>query len=179
MKLQFLSVAAVALMAAPMLNAQTTTSPTTNAPSARTGARPQMSQRRGGHNMMKDLNLTADQQSKVKAIRTKYAAQMKTARAASKPDMDAMKAARTRGDTAAMRSLRDKMRADMAPSMKLRQQQTAEMRAVLTPDQQKTFDAQQAKMKARMGARGQRGMRGQQRPNTKPSIPQQPGESHS
>lgn len=138
-----------------------------------------MGPRTGRPDMMKDLNLTADQQSKVKAIRAKYAEQMKAARAASKPDMDAMKAARTRGDTAAMRSMRDKMRADMVPSMKLRQQETAELRAILTPDQQKTFDAQQAKMKARMGARGQRGTRGQQRPNTKPSIPQNPGGSIS
>ena len=179
MKLQFLSVAAVALMAAPMLTAQTTTPATPTTSSARTGARSQIGPRRGQANMMKDLNLTADQQSKVKTIRTKYAAQMKTARAAAKPDMDAMKAARTRGDTAAMRSMRARMRADMAPSMKLRQQEMAETRAVLTPDQQTKFDAQQAKMKARMGARGQRGFRGKRPPNAQPSIPQQSGGSAS
>jgi|GEM_PF-712782 len=172
MKLQFLAVAAVTLMVAPMLHAQDTTAAS---PPTRSGARSQMGPRGHRPNMMKDLNLTADQQSKVKAIRTRYAAQMKTARAASKPDMDAMKAARTRADTAAMRSLRDKMRADMAPSMKLRQQEMAETRAVLTPDQQKKFDAQQARMKARMGSRGSRGVRGKQPLTTKPSMPQQSG----
>jgi len=175
MKMQFLSVAAVALMAAPMLNAQVTTTPTPPNTATRTGARSRMGPRRGGPGMMKSLNLSADQQARLKAIRTKYAAQMKSARAGSKPDFDAMKAARTRGDTAAMRSLRDKMRADMAPSMKLRQQQMAETRAVLTPDQQKKFDAQQDSMKARMGRRGMRGPRGMRPPATRPSVPQQPG----
>lgn len=97
---------------------------------------------------MKQLNLTADQQSRIKSIRSRYAMQFKAARASAKPDMDAMKAARARGDTAGVRAAREKMRADMAPSMKLRQQQMAEMRAVLTPDQQKQLDAQRAKMKA-------------------------------
>ena len=179
MKLQFLTVAAVALMAAPILNAQATTTPTPPNATTRTGARSQVGPRRGRPNMMKDLNLTTDQQAKVKAIRTKYAAQMKTARAASKPDMDAMKAARTRGDTTAMRTLREKMRSDMAPSMKLRQQQMSETRAVLTPDQQKKFDAQQDSMKARMGGRGMRGFQGRRPPTTKPSVPQQSGGSAS
>ncbi|MEO7042754.1 MAG: Spy/CpxP family protein refolding chaperone [Gemmatimonadaceae bacterium] len=178
MKLQYLSVAAAALMAAPILNAQATTAPTPPNAATRAGAASQMGPRRGRPNMMmKDLNLTADQQAKVNAIRTKYAAQMKSARASSKPDFDAMKAARTRNDTTAMRSLREKMRADMAPSMKLRQQQMAETRAVLTPDQQKKFDVQQDSMKARMGRRGMRGFRGMQPPNTKPSVPQQSGGS--
>ena len=179
MKLQFLSVAAVALMAAPTLYAQATTTATPPSATMRTGARSQMGPRQGRQNMMKDLNLTADQQAKVKAIRTKYAAEMKSARAGSKPDFEAMKAARTRGDTAAMRSLRDKMRADMAPSMKLRQQQMAETRAVLTADQQKKFDAQQDSLKARMGGRGMRGFRGTRPPNTKPSVPQQSSGSAS
>ncbi|MEO7217636.1 MAG: Spy/CpxP family protein refolding chaperone [Gemmatimonadaceae bacterium] len=159
MKLQFLTVAAVALMAAPMLHAQTTATPT-RAPKA---ARQHMgNQIRPRGDMMKELDLTADQQARMKAIHSKYASQMKAARASSKPDMDAMKAARTRGDTAAMRVAREKMRADMAPNMKLRQQEMAEVRGVLTPDQQKKFDARRSTMKAGKRGGGKHGWNGKQ-----------------
>jgi Spy/CpxP family protein refolding chaperone len=124
-----------------------------------------MAGQRGGHDrMMKDLDLTADQQARIKAIHAKYAAQLKSARDASRPNLDAMKKARASGDTAAMRAAREKMRADMranmAPVQKVRQQEMAEIRAVLTPDQQQKFDAQQAKMKARMDSMGVRGQKG-------------------
>ena len=169
MKLQFLTVAAVALMAAPMLHAQTTATPT-HAPKA---ARQHMgNQIRPRSDMMKQLDLTTDQQAQMKAIHSKYASQMKAARASSKPDMDAMKAARTRGDTAAMRVAREKTRADMAPSMKLRQQEMAEVRGVLTPDQQKKFDAQRSAMKGGNRGRGMHGLNGK-RP-VKPATTGQP-----
>ena len=171
MKIQFLTVAAAALMAAPMLHAQATATETTSPTS--TAARHQMRALRApGGEMMKQLGLTVDQKARVKAIHAKYASQFKAARAASKPDMAAMKAARTRGDTASMRVAREKMRADMAPSMKLRQQEMAETRAVLTPDQQKKFDAERATMKARTGARGNRTLTGK-RPR-KPATAGQP-----
>lgn len=171
MKMQFLAVAA-ALMAAPALHAQVTTTPTPADSPRHMGAH------RGHDGMMKDLNLTADQQARMKAIHTKYAAQMKAAHDASKPDLDAMKAARTRGDTAAMRTARAKMRSDMAPMMKLRQQEMAEARAVLTTEQQQKFDARHAQMKARMGNRGNHGWTGKRPPRpaqpVKPVVPAQP-----
>ena len=154
MKMQFLTVAAAALMAAPMLHAQATTpvAPTPSGARSARGARAA-----GGHNgMVKNLDLSADQKARMKAIHAKYAPEMKAARDASKPDMDALKAARASHDTAAMRVARTKMQADMAPSMKVRQQETAEMRAVLTPAQQQKFDAQRAQMKQRKGEKGKR-----------------------
>ena len=155
MKMQLLTVAAAALMAAPMLHAQATTAPAPTASQKAIG-------QRGGHaRMMKGLDLTADQQSRIKAIHEKYAAQMKSARDAARPDMDAMRAARTAHDTAAMRAAREKLKANMAPMQKVRQQEMAEVRSVLTADQQKKFDAQQAKMRSKMQSRmGQRGQRG-------------------
>ncbi len=157
MKMQFLTVAAAMLVAAPMMHAQaTTTPPATTAPTA--GAR-----YRGHGSMMKDLNLTADQQARIKAIHAKYAPQMKAARAAAKPDMDAMRAARTRGDTAAMRAAREKMRADMG-NQTVMKQEMAEVRGVLTPDQQKKFDADRANMRGRMG-------RGPNAAHAKPAQP--------
>ncbi len=148
MKMQFLAVAAAALMAAPMLHAQATPTPApANSPA-------HMGPRHGHGRMMKELGLTSEQQAKMKAIHAKYAPQMKSARAGSKADFDAMRAARTRGDTAAMLAARAKIKSDMAPSMQVRQQEMAEMRGVLTPAQQQKFDAQAAQMKANMGKRG-------------------------
>jgi Spy/CpxP family protein refolding chaperone len=150
MKMQFLTVAAVALMAAPMLHAQQTAAPATASAQARAG--------RGHGRMMADLGLSADQQARIKAIHTKYGSQMKAARGTSKPDLDAMKAARANHDTAAMRAARAKLRADMGPSMNVRKQEMTEMRSVLTPAQQQKFDAQRAQMKAKAkGAKGTRG----------------------
>lgn len=155
MKMQFLTVAAAALMAAPMLHAQATAAPApAHSPAhAATASRPH-----GGHGrMMKELGLTADQQARMKAIHAKYAPQMKSARDAAKPDFDAMKAARTHGDTVAMRAARAKLQSDMAPTQTVREQEMAEMRAVLTPAQQQKFDTHQAQMKANMGKHGHRG----------------------
>lgn len=149
MKMKLLTVAAAALMAAPMLHAQSTT---TTAPATRSHS--EMGPRHGRHGMMmKDLNLTADQKTKVKAIHEKYATQFKATRANSKPDVDAMKAARARGDSAGMRAARAKLQADRGPSMQVHQQEMSEVRGILTPAQQTRFDAAQAKWKANEGKR--------------------------
>ena len=158
MKMRILTVAAAALMAAPMLHAQATTPPAT-------ASQRHMGPRHGGNRMMNDLNLTSDQKVRIKAIHAKYAPQMKSSRASFKPDFDAMKAARSRGDSAGMRAARAKLQADMAPSRQVREQEMNEVRAVLTPAQQQKFDAARAKMKSD-SANGRRGWMGgrQQKP---------------
>ena len=149
MKLQFLAVAAAAtLMAVPALHAQATTPPQASVTGHNSPQRGMM------HRGMRDLNLTADQKAKMKAIRAKYAPQMKAAREKAKPDFDAMKAARASHDTAAMRAARAKLQADMAPTQNVMKQQMAEMRAILTPEQQQKFDSASARMKGHMGGRG-------------------------
>ncbi len=145
MKLQLLTVAAAALMAAPTLHAQATPAPAQARHS-------QMGPRHGHHGMMmKELNLTADQQAKVKAIHAKYKSQMKASATTFKPDRDAMKTARARGDSAGMRAARTKLQADMAPGRQVHEQELNEVRDVLTPAQQEKFDATRAKMKAQEG----------------------------
>ena len=141
--LAFLAAALVA--AAPMAHAQATTAP---APRAERGMRGP-----GHGDMYKSLNLTDAQKAQVKAIHQKYASQFKSARDAAKPDFDAMKAARQKGDTAAMRAAREKLRADMGPTQKVREQEMAEVRGILTPAQQQQFDAMKAKF-AKRGAKG-------------------------
>ena len=145
--LAFLAAALVAV--APMAHAQATTAP---APRAERGSMKGM--RGPGHgDMYKSLNLTDAQKAQVKAIHQKYASRFKSARDASKPDFDAMRAARQKGDTAAMRAAREKLRADMAPTQKVREQEMAEVRGILTPAQQQQFDAMKAKF-AKRGAKG-------------------------
>jgi Spy/CpxP family protein refolding chaperone len=174
MKMQILTVAAVAFMVAPMLHAQDSTTRAGTA-SAQTGVRVHTRARAGQRhtrNGMADLGLTADQQSRMKAIHTRYAAQLKATRKTSRPNFEAMKAARTSGDTAAQRVAREKMRSDMAPAMKLRQQEMTETRAVLTADQQKKLDARRAEMKARMAKRTGHDWAGKRR--AKPAQPPKP-----
>jgi len=73
------------------------------------------------HRLFKDVNLTSAEKTQLKAIHEKYAPQIKTAHQS--------------GDKATIRSLRT--------------QQLDEMRGVLTPDQQTTFDANRAALRAR------------------------------
>ena len=145
MKMQILTAAAVALLAAPTLHAQATPAPAQARHS-------QMGPRHGHHGMMmKELNLTADQKAKVKAIHERYKVQMKSSAASDKPDREAMKAARARGDSAGMRAARAKLQAEMAPRRQMHEQELNEVRGILTPAQQQKFDAARAKMKGEHG----------------------------
>src|ERR1700736_2446506 len=88
----------------------------------------------------RDLNLTDAQKAQIKAIRQKYQPQNDALRAQAKPFMDAARAARQKGDSAAVRSNMEKAHQVMqAASFKT--QERAEIRAILTPDQQAKFDA--------------------------------------
>jgi periplasmic protein CpxP/Spy len=88
----------------------------------------------------RDLNLTDAQKEQIKAIRQKYQPQNEALRAQAKPYMDAARAARQKGDSAAFRTNMEKAHQVMqAASFKT--QERAEIRAILTPDQQAKFDA--------------------------------------
>ena len=119
--------------------AQSTTTPPTRAP--RSG---QMQGRRGGGGEFgRDLNLTDAQKAQIKAIRQKYQPQNEALRAQAKPFLDAARAARQKGDTAAFRSNIEKGHQVMQGGQSFRAQETAEIRAILTPEQQAKFDARQ------------------------------------
>jgi Spy/CpxP family protein refolding chaperone len=74
----------------------------------------------GFRRLMKGVNLTSDQKGQMKAIVAKYKPQFKEARQAN----------------------------DKATMKQLRQQMMTDARGVLTPDQQATFDANRAALKA-------------------------------
>jgi Spy/CpxP family protein refolding chaperone len=84
-------------------------------------AQAQVHPRHHHHRLFRGITATTEQRSQFKAIRAKYAPQYKAARA--------------NHDRATLRTLR--------------QQQLDEVRGVLTPEQQTTFDANRAALRAR------------------------------
>ena len=124
--------------------------------------------RRGrGRDFFADLNLTDAQKAQIKAIRQKYQPQNEAARAQAKPFIDAARAARQKGDTAAFRSNMEKAR---QVGQSVRTQETAEIRNVLTAEQRTKFDARQKEMADR-GNGGHKGWgkKGRGAPSTKSS----------
>lgn len=140
--------------------AQSTTTPPT---------RTQRSEMRrgGGRGFGADLNLTDAQKAQIKTIRAKYQPQNEALRTQAKPFMDAARAARQKGDTAAARSNMEKARQVMQGGQNIRNQENAEIRAILTPDQQAKWDANQKKMAERGKAGHKWGKKGKTAPAAK------------
>lgn len=117
--------------------------------------------RRGpGREFFADLNLTDAQKSQIKVIRDKYKPQRQALRAQEKPLIDAARAARQKGDTAAFRSNIQRARELAQP---LRTQEMNEIRAVLTADQRAKLDA---RVKEGAGRRGKWGRKELKRDGT-------------
>lgn len=110
-----------------------------------------------GRDFMGDLNLTDAQKAQIKAIRQKYQPQNEALRTQAKPYIDAARAARQKGDTAAFRSNMEKARQVMQGGQSIRTQETAEIRNVLTPEQRVKFDARQKEKADRHAKGGRRG----------------------
>jgi len=98
--------------------------------------------------LMRGVKPTDAQKAQIKAIHQKYQAQFKSFRDSMKPAMDSARAARQRGDTAAARAAFANTAGTRQQAQALRQQELSEIRAVLTPEQQKTLDANIAQRKA-------------------------------
>jgi Spy/CpxP family protein refolding chaperone len=143
--------------------AQSTTTP----PSPRAGTEMRGRRGPGGGEFGRDLNLTDAQKAQIKAIRQKYQPQNEALRAQAKPFMEAARAARQKGDSAAFRSNMEKAR-QLTQGASFRTQERAEIRAVLTPDQQAKFDARE-KARGEHGKGGRKGWdkKGQTAPQAK------------
>ena len=154
--------------------AQATATPRTRPDSGlyRRGARPEGQLRRGGREGFgRDLNLTEAQKTQIKAIHQKYQPQNQALRDRSKPFMDAARAARQKGDTAAFRSNMEQARQVMQGGQSFRTQEQAEIRAILTPAQQAKFDARQKASAERRAQGGKKGW-GHKRPGAPPAAKQ-------
>lgn len=147
--LRNLALAAVAAAAiAGSAQAQSTTTPPVAKPMA--GMRGPGRNHEGHKGAFKDLNLTDAQKAQMKAIHAKYQPQLKASREQAKPLMEAARAAKQKGDTAAFRANIEKAR---QVSTGIRAQEMNEIRAVLTPDQQAKADAAMAQRKEEHGER--------------------------
>lgn len=108
---------------------------------------------RGGPGMMqgmllKGITLTEAQKAKLDTLREAQRTAMQAQRGQGRPDFEAIREARDKGDTATVNRLMAEQRKTMEAH---RDAQFAAMRAILTPDQQKQFDANVAEMKKNMG----------------------------
>jgi Spy/CpxP family protein refolding chaperone len=110
--------------------------------------------------LLRGITLSDAEKANLKAVHQKYAAQMKAINQQYKPQNEQIRAARQRGDTAAVRSLmaqnsgeRDQMRSLMTAEQN-------DIRNALTPDNQAKFDANVANMKNRMAKRFGKGRNG-------------------
>lgn len=115
---------------------------------------------RGGPGMMqgmllKGITLTDAQKVKLDTLREAQRTAMQAQRGQGRPDFEAIREAREKGDTATVTRLMAEQRKTMEAH---REAQFAAIRAILTPDQQKQFDANVAAMKKNQGDWGH-GMR--------------------
>ena len=153
---QFRSIAlglAVLAGAAPVVHAQATQQP---APRAE---RHEFAGRR--RNLMRGLfhgiKLTDAEKASVKAVREKYQPQFASLFKSMRPELQQARAARQRGDSAAAKEAFEKTRDQREQARKLMEQARQEVRAALTPDHQKQFDANVARMRARFARARHRG----------------------
>ena len=102
--------------------------------------------RRGGFEkaLLKGITLSADQKTRVDALRKDERSRMENDRDSFGKVMADARQARQRGDTAAARAKMKEVRSHME---QLRDQRIASLRAILTSDQQKQFDANLADFK--------------------------------
>jgi Spy/CpxP family protein refolding chaperone len=152
-----LAAAMLAFGTAAVASAQQTTpaTPTTRAEHQHRGAHrgPGMNARK---RLFDGMTLSTTEQAHVKAVQTKYASQMKALRQQAKPQFEAIRAARQRGDTAAMKQLRTQSAGQRAQTKKLMQQERQDLRSALAPANQTKFDANVAKLQQRGANRGQK-----------------------
>ena len=124
---------------------------------------------RGGPGMGEDrvllrgITLSDAEKANLKAVRSKYAGQFKAINEQYKPQHEQMRAARQRGDTAAMRSLMQQNAGERAQLRTLMQSERGDLRSALAPENQAKFDANAATLKKRVAGRFGKGRNGDQR----------------
>ena len=95
----------------------------------------------GRGQLLRGITLSDAEKTRVKAIRTKYQAETKTLRESLRPAMQEMRAARQKRDSVAVKAAWDRTTDDRQKLQALMQRERADVRAALTPEHQKTFDA--------------------------------------
>ena len=113
--------------------------------------------RRGHSSLLRGMKLSAAEKARVKEVRGSFHTQAMALRESLKPAMQEAKAARQRGDTAAVRAVMTRTKGDRETLRALRERQKTDLRAALSPENQKQLDANLLQASQRRGARAQKG----------------------
>ena len=108
------------------------------------------------HQLFKGITLTDAEKANDKNVQQKYASQMKALREQLKPQMQAARQARQRGDTAALKAMWQKSGAERQQIKQLLESERTDLRAALTPEHQAQFDANVKQVEQRVANRATR-----------------------
>jgi len=154
-----LAAALLTFGAAAVVSAQQSTTPQQPQAAAHQRKHAQGARRAKGalaHQLFKGMTLSDAEKANVKQVQAKYAPQMKAIREQYKPQFQAARAARQRGDTAALKNLWQQSSAERAQTAKVLEAERADVRNALTPANQVKFDANVTKVEQRMAKRAQK-----------------------
>jgi Spy/CpxP family protein refolding chaperone len=107
----------------------------------------------GMRGLLRGITLTDAEKANVEAVGEKYRGEFQTIRQSMRPDLEAARAARQRGDTAAARAAFSRTADERAQLEALTERMRADVRAALAPEHRAQFDANVARMKERMANR--------------------------
>ena len=133
--------------------------------------------KRGG-GPMRGITLSDAEKARLKEIHGKFAAESKSLRTSLKPDKQAARAARQKGDTAAARAAWDRSKSGREQLKALHDRQQAELRSALSPDNQKLFDANLAQRAQRRAEWEKKGGRKEKRAERKEESKEERKENH-
>jgi len=103
--------------------------------------------------LFKGITLSDAEKTNIKNVHTKYEAQMKALREQFKPQMQAARAARQRGDTAALKNLWGQTSAQREQAKKLLESERNDLRVALVPEHRAQFDANVKQLEQRVAQR--------------------------
>lgn len=127
---------------------------------------------RGAGMLLRGISLTDAQKAQLKTLHEQQRTAMQANAETRRKAMEEMRAARQRGDTAAVRRFREQQRTQMAQQ---HDRHTAAVRAILTAEQRTQFDRNVAEMKQRMEQRAARARDGRGRRGGPPGAPRPQG----
>jgi protein CpxP len=125
----------------------------------------------GTRGLLKGIALTDAEKANLRTVGEKYRGQFQTIRQSMRPDLEAAREARQRGDTAAARAALARTADERTQLQALTERMQADLRTALAAEHRAQFDANVARMKERMANRrngegwggrrgGKRGRRG-------------------
>ncbi len=140
---------AVLTAAAPVVGAQATQ----QQPAQREQKHEFHAQRNGLRAFFRGIQLSDAEKASVKTVWAKYQPQLASIRESMRPELQAAREARQRGDTAAMKAAFEKTKDQREHARKVLEEARNEVRGALTPEHQKQFDQNVARFQQRMAER--------------------------